>query len=615
MSKHRKYLCLAAVTVVMIIVILACALQTEQRAAAPFDLRISAGGADEVISLWEEDGAYYAFLPGYADLSKVRIKLNTSVPVYVDGKAITDGMSCEMFRPGDVYDLTYTAWGRERCDTVAFLQSANIAAMYIDTESGSMDYIHDQKGNEEAGRISVYGQDGTLDYAGQLLSINGRGNNTWDYFDKKAYSMKLSEEADLLGMGQAQKWILLANADDPSHLRNKIIYDFAAEIGLTYSPDCQWVDVYLNDEYAGLYLLSERNELHTERIDISPADSFVVSLEKLDRLAPQNYAHVITEEKQALRIHYPQDPSKEELTELAAVWQCVENAILAENGVDAGSGKSWQELIDLDSWVKKYLVEEVFANGDACFISQYFYYDGENAAGKIYAGPVWDYDHTLGTRVAWALTIPNSFYANRLHVKDGFDSPWFHTLYQKDEFYDRMTAEYEAVFLPALERLLETRIRDYAQQIESAAAMDHIRWAVESGGMDSEVAEIAGFLERRIDFLSEVWLEGAEYHMVKADQGFGAFYGYFAVCPGACLEPLPELEATENDVFTGWYYAGTNTPVDFDQPITEDIEIYAKWEDSQSKRMGQIAKLAPLAVIAVMGMALLAVEIKRMRNR
>ena len=103
--------------------------------------------------------------------------------------------------------------------------------------------------------------------------------------------------------------------------------------------------------------------------------------------------------------------------------------------------------------------------------------------------------------------------------------------------------------------------------------------------------------------------------MVKADQGFGAFYGYFAVCPGACLEPLPELEATENDVFTGWYYAGTNTPVDFDQPITEDIEIYAKWEDSQSKRMGQIAKLAPLAVIAVMGMALLAVEIKRMRNR
>ena len=114
MSKHRKYLCLAAATVVMVIVILACALQTEQRAAAPFDLRISAGGADEVISLWEEDGAYYAFLPGYADFSEVRIKLNTSVPVYVDGKAITDGMSCEMFRTGEVYELAYRAWGRER---------------------------------------------------------------------------------------------------------------------------------------------------------------------------------------------------------------------------------------------------------------------------------------------------------------------------------------------------------------------------------------------------------------------------------------------------------------------------------------------------------------------
>ena len=612
MAKHRKYLCLAVTTLLLTIVILACAFQMEPEAEAPFFLQISPDGE---ICLWEdENGVYYAFLPGYADFSEVKIRLNTSVPIYVDGKAMTDGMSCEIFRPDEAYDLTYRAWGREQRDTVVFMQSANAAAMYIDTESGSMEYIHGKKGNEESGTISLYTSDGRLDYAGEL-SLNGRGNNTWEMYDKKAYSVKLAEEADLLGLGRARKWILLANANDASHMRNKIAYDFAGDIGLAYSPDSQWVDVYLNDEYAGLYLLCERNELHTERIDIGQADGFVVSLEKVDRLVQQNYAHVVTDEKQALRIHDPQSPADETLAEIAAIFQSAENAILAEDGIDPESGKSWTDLIDLDSWVKKYLVEELFTSVDACFISQYFYYDG-GADGRIYAGPVWDFDHALGTRKAWAVAAPNTFYANRLHVRsDGFDSPWFHCLYQKEAFYAQMLAEYETVFLPAVEMLLNTHIREYVRQIESAVSMDRIRWSVESDGMDAEVREITAYLEKRIEFLNHVWLEDAAYHMVRVDQGFGAFYGYFAVYSGERLDPLPVLEDTEDSVFKGWYYTATNTPVDFDHPITEDIEIYAKWEDSQSKRMGQAAKLAPLAVIAVMGLALLAVEIKRMRNR
>ena len=615
MSNRRKRLCLAVV-LLLLLVVLVCVVQSKTRNIDPFFIQLSTDGKCETIRLWEQEtGEYYVFLPSYAVFGEAEIRLNTTVPIYVDGKILTEGMDCEIFQSDVVYDVTYTAWGQEYSHTIVFMKSANVATMYIDTESGSMEYIHDKKGNEEAGTISLYTPNGTLNYAGALLSINGRGNNTWDYFDKKAYSVKLSEEADLLGMGQAQKWILLANADDPSHLRNKIAYDFAKNVGLNYSPDCQWVDVYLNDEYAGLYLLSERNELHSERIDIGQTDSFVVSLEKRDRLAPQNYPHVITEERQALRVHYPVDPTNEMLENLAAIWQTVENTILAEDGLDVQSRKSWIDLIDLESWIRKYLVEEIFANGDGCFISQYFYYDGGEADGKIYAGPIWDFDHAMGTRKIWALTIPNSFYANRLNVKDGFDAPWFYYLYQKEEFYERMLKEYEMVFLPALELLRNVTIQTYAQQIECAASMDYVRWSVESHGMDAEVEEITGFLEQRIDFLNEVWLENAQYHMVKVDQGFGAFYGYFAVSPGEYLEPLPELEDLEYSTFKGWYYTQTNTPVDFNQPITEDVEIYAKWEDSSQKQVEQIAKLAPVGIIGFMGVALLIFDRNRAKNR
>jgi uncharacterized repeat protein (TIGR02543 family) len=133
--------------------------------------------------------------------------------------------------------------------------------------------------------------------------------------------------------------------------------------------------------------------------------------------------------------------------------------------------------------------------------------------------------------------------------------------------------------------------------------------------MDAEVEEITGFLEQRIDFLNEVWLENAQYHMVKVDQGFGAFYGYFAVSPGEYLEPLPELEDLEYSTFKGWYYTQTNTPVDFNQPITEDVEIYAKWEDSSQEQVEQIAKLAPVGIIGFMGVALLIFDRNRAKNR
>ena len=117
---------------------------------------------------------------------------------------------------------------------MTFLRSAKMPTMYINTESGNMDYIHSKKDNKEAGTVNLYSTSGEADFSGELESVKGRGNFTWTDYDKKPYSIKLKEEADLLEMGKAQNWILLANAADISNLRNKIVYDFAEESGMGY---------------------------------------------------------------------------------------------------------------------------------------------------------------------------------------------------------------------------------------------------------------------------------------------------------------------------------------------------------------------------------------------
>ena len=103
-------------------------------------LGISGPVADENISLWQnDDGDYYFFIPGWADLDAVRIRLKTDLTVYVDGRPLEDKMDCTGFALDTAYPLEYSCGEMTKKSTITFLQSDNIATMYVDTSSGNME--------------------------------------------------------------------------------------------------------------------------------------------------------------------------------------------------------------------------------------------------------------------------------------------------------------------------------------------------------------------------------------------------------------------------------------------------------------------------------------------
>ncbi len=609
----NRYKILLYITTALLLafIVIGVLYQIQSEHTLELEFTVFTNDGSENIEPWKnEDGNYYAFLPGYAQLSQTYIILNSDTEVRIDGILLHDGMSCEGFEEGVSHSLTFMNYD----GSLTFLRSGGMPTMHIDTASGSMEYIHSKKGNEETGSMRLYTPDGAVDFFGDIAAINGRGNYTWLEWDKKPYSIQLTSEADILGMGSASKWILLANAADSSDMRNKIVFDFADKAGLAYTPETQWVDLYLNGEYAGLYLLAERIEVHGERVNISSNGSFIVSMELDSRLESQNYTHVVTDNDQALRIIYPSNAANESLESIGKTMQSVENAIVADSGVDPLTSATWQELIDVDSWVMKYLLEEVFGNVDGGFMSQYFYLDGNDSSGRVYAGPAWDYDQTMGCEDTWQIANPNAFFANQLRTKDGYNAPWFYSLYQKEEFYEKMTDAYQTVFLPLIDQLLSERLYDYAARIETAHAMNAIRWQDEGEDALAHAEYIKNYMTDRISFLSSVWIEGAQYCLVRADQSFGASYAYYAVPAGECLDDLPQFENDEYSEFLGWYYEGTDEPFDPSQPITEDIEIYARWQDSTSNRLDNIVKLLPLGVFAVMFAAVVSVAVVRMKR-
>lgn len=551
----------------------------------------------EKIHPWKDgDGSFYVFLPGYARMESVSLVCENAA-VAIDGAAVWQDRRYELNR---AYSLT-TAMGSD--GTITFLRSGGLPSLYLDTASGSMEFIHLDKTNEEAGALRLYDARGNPLYCGALVSVKGRGNTSW-YAEKKPYNLTLQEEADLLGMGTAQRWVLLAEGYNDLNIRNKIVYDFAAAVGMPYSPDCRWVEVYLNGNYAGLYLLSERNEVHVERIDIAPEGSMVVSLEYESSLREQKLPYIVTEAGQALRVRH----GAGDIGQLQMKWQSVENAILSQDSMDPVTGKHLQELIDLDSWAGKYLIEEVFANMDAGSLSQYYYCDGSDPQGRMYAGPVWDYDFSMGGEGVWLRPYTAYFTMNRRYVNAEIYTPWYAALCEKELFMDRVRALYAGKFLPLLEELADSGVAAYARSIAQASALDSIRWGTEPDAAEKEAAYIRSFLKQRTAFLTDLWLADTDYHTVCVDTGRNGLFGYFAVKDGQALPPLPDARELGG---LGWYQLDTGEPFDVSAPVREDAHIYVKKPESGLP----VIHYVPLAAVTVLLPALMFLDrFKRKRN-
>ena len=277
MKNRKKLVYLMTAMFVLVIVVAELALMKQERFS--FAVEVITEGGSETVKPWyqEEEGCYYVFLPSYADPDQAKLVTNFLNPLWIQGEKVKAGMACGAFSFNEKLEIRYGTPEETQTGTIYFCKSGNVPTLYIDTASGTMDFIHEQKGNTESAKLRLYMPDGELDINTRIQSISGRGNSTWHYSPKKPYSLELTQRVDLLGMGSAKKWILLANYFDTSNMGNKMCFDFAAAAGCAYTPECQWADLYLNGSYAGLYLLSERNEVDHQRVDIPRENSFLIS--------------------------------------------------------------------------------------------------------------------------------------------------------------------------------------------------------------------------------------------------------------------------------------------------------------------------------------------------
>lgn len=582
--------------------------------ASLIGVMIDSGDSVQGIRPWKEENSqnYVLFLPSHAKAAKVSFlpDVKSGLDIRIDGRKVAAGTDVSPLEREIPLSLEFLDSEGKTAETgtLTIYESGEIASVYITTKTGKMDYIQSSKDAKEEGLMQIVTAEGQLDYEGELSAVKGRGNATWLY-PKKPYNIKLKKAAGLLGLREGDGFSLLANWADKSFLRNKIAYDMAEMAGLEGTPQAEFVDLYLNGEYAGAYQLTEK---------IAAPEYYLMEMEISERWQdePKGFK---TDAGQAIVVKEPVNITYDEIDVISEKLQGLEDALLAQDGRNPATGRHFTQILDLDSWVRVYLVQEIMQNYDA-YVSSLFMYMEDMGDSPVYCGPVWDFDWTLIGRDG---TSEGVLTANQ--SRSPFTNYWMPPLYAQPEFYEEATKQYQQVFLPVIQEITENRIPSYEQELEASMKMNAVRWNLEGiSQWREEVGKAADYLAVRAERLADIWTKPEEYYKVHVECGSDSFDSMdYYVKKGDRLTDLPEGLAREGYQFGGWFYKGTDEAFDMQLPVTGNISVEAKWTAAgepsvlagiRETGILQVRYLLSFLVIAVL-LILITADIHKNRKR
>ena len=365
---------------------------------------------------------------------------------------------------------------------------------------------------------------------GQSVTLNGRirgrGHSTWGQ-PKNPYKVQFTDDAnfaaiaDVLGMKKNRNWALLADYFDRTLMRNKLAFSLANSSvfneGLKWSPSGAHLEVYLNDEYVGVYLLAEDIRIDPARLNIrtmspSPAagevdGGYIVEVDsRLDcyNAGAINLQH-LTPYGTPFCLDKPDEGSitQDQLAWIKNLLDTVEADIFARGNMDR---------INPVSFADWYLLQELFRNNDAVFFSSDYMWK-DTAASAIPAdrllnmGPIWDFDISAGN-----INYNDNWKTDGCWVSKwitGNPPNWMNRLLDNPVFRDLVLARWKQK-RPALAPFINTAIDAYARQLNLPQQRNFAKWPIFGVQLYNyygfatyadEVAFLRGFLNQRMAWL------------------------------------------------------------------------------------------------------------------
>jgi len=331
------------------------------------------------------------------------------------------------------------------------------------------------------------------------IDIRGRGNSSWG-MPKQGWSFRIPDRTQILDMAPSRTWLLIANFADKSLMRNYLAYEFARDLGMAFAPRMRFVEVILNGDYMGTYMIGERTRIGEGRLDLprlrydmtDPYEltgSYLLEVTARNRIRqgqiwfttpvlntggryldmPRPWGYPWGVEGDTFIIRQPRrnrDLSQAAIDYITNYVIATENALFGDNFTCPEMG--FRAYLDTASFIDWYLIQEFFRNVDGDFRLSTFLH--KPRGGLLYMGPVWDFDIAAG----------NANYRGGERTDDWYirTSLWFTRLFQCPAFYQEFANRWNYLMANGYFVRFFQRIDNAAMILARSAEMNFQRWPI-----------------------------------------------------------------------------------------------------------------------------------------
>ena len=403
---------------------------------------------------------------------------------------------------------------------IVFIFQLSVASLFAASPTKTLPIIYVNTDNKQAITdtetqipASIYIDSVIPDYhpLGSISSpirgtIKGRGNWTWNGFDKKPYKIKFDVKQKVLGMPNNRHWCLIAAADDYlGFLKMPAGFRISKALGLRWTPRVRPAELVLNGKYQGLYFITEHVRIASNRVKIheqadneTHPDSITGGwLVEIDNYPEDNrFEFQDNEERIFITPKEPEQLSTQQR-------EYAQNRLYKLISSIKGQSSSLGDRLDLTEAAKYYLVQEIMEDCESYHGSCFLYKDRDSLGveDKWKFGPVWDFGNAYDRhQETW------------IYINPTFEQYLIGSLAQHPDF-QRELKEQWWIFYHTQKDSVRLKIREFADKIETASKRDAEVWRGTQNYRDnSNFSDVRDRFFRRYDWriqwLCSQWGEG-----------------------------------------------------------------------------------------------------------
>jgi len=374
----------------------------------------------------------------------------------------------------------------------------NIPVVRIETAGGAGIY---DKTNYVRGTITISDPGKLYSDVEELsapMGIRGRGNSTWGW-PKKPWKVKLDEKAEILGMPADKEWALLANYADRTLLRNVVAMKLSEICGFSWTPKMRSVEVYLNNEYQGVYTLCEHKKVSSSRVAIDKKTDFYFEIEE-----NQDETTVWrTSMGVPMMFSEPEVPTPEQFDYVRQLFNDFEKALYSDDVA------AYEDYVDVDSFINYYIVQELTKNVDGNFRKSTFLTKEQGKRLEMYH--LWDFDLTLGNCGYFDWRVgngPQNFFIKDFASNCTPGDNWVNLMMRDPAFLIKLKSRWNAL-MPEFEKIPDF-IKEQALYLDQAQKRNFQRWNIWDS-VDWVMFPSLGSYEKELDYLIEFYTDRLDW--------------------------------------------------------------------------------------------------------